>query len=83
MRQIDLAEALNSWAAKNIHIETDDLVKVTPVWRDASFTLKYYTDALFDFPFWFGFSKRNFQVLVSYSNYYILMIIHIFCICLI
>ncbi|KAG7224575.1 hypothetical protein INR49_011327 [Caranx melampygus] len=59
---VDLSEALDSWAAKNIHLKTDDLIKVTPVWRDSSFTLKYYSDALFDFPFWFGFSKRNFQL---------------------
>uniref|UniRef100_A0A3B3BXH5 Mesenteric estrogen dependent adipogenesis n=1 Tax=Oryzias melastigma TaxID=30732 RepID=A0A3B3BXH5_ORYME len=32
-----------------------------PVWRDASFTLKYESDALFDFPHWFGFSKRTFK----------------------
>ncbi|XP_067464376.1 mesenteric estrogen-dependent adipogenesis protein-like [Thunnus thynnus] len=59
---IDLTEALESWAAKNIHIATDDLIKVEPVWRDASFTLKYYSDALFDFPHWFGLSKRKFQL---------------------
>ncbi|CAK6969055.1 mesenteric estrogen-dependent adipogenesis protein-like isoform X1 [Scomber scombrus] len=50
---IDLTEALESWT---------DLVKVEPVWRDASFTLKYYSDALFDFPHWFGFSKRTFKL---------------------
>ncbi|XP_022594526.1 mesenteric estrogen-dependent adipogenesis protein [Seriola dumerili] len=59
---IDLTQALDSWAAKNIHIKTDKLIKVKPVWRDASFTLKYYSDALFDFPHWFGFSKRNFKL---------------------
>ncbi|XP_028451357.1 mesenteric estrogen-dependent adipogenesis protein isoform X2 [Perca flavescens] len=58
---IDLTELLESWAAKNIHIITDKL-KVKPVWRDASFTLKYYSDALFDFPHWFGFSKRTFNL---------------------
>uniref|UniRef100_A0A3Q4HM63 Uncharacterized protein n=1 Tax=Neolamprologus brichardi TaxID=32507 RepID=A0A3Q4HM63_NEOBR len=40
---------------------SDDLMKVKPVWRDASFTLKYYSDALFDFPHWLGFSKRTFK----------------------
>ncbi|XP_031136445.1 mesenteric estrogen-dependent adipogenesis protein isoform X1 [Sander lucioperca] len=59
---IDLTELLESWAAKNIHIITDKLIKVKPVWRDASFTLKYYSDALFDFPHWFGFSKRKFNL---------------------
>ncbi|XP_018548122.1 mesenteric estrogen-dependent adipogenesis protein [Lates calcarifer] len=59
---IDLTEALESWAAKNIDIKTDNLIKVEPVWKDASFTLKYYSDALFDFPHWLGFSKRNFKL---------------------
>ena len=57
--QIDLSETLESWAAENI---TSDQRKVKPVWTDASFTLKYYSDALFDFPHWFGFSKRTFKV---------------------
>ncbi|XP_056140985.1 mesenteric estrogen-dependent adipogenesis protein-like isoform X2 [Lampris incognitus] len=34
-------------------------------WRDASFTLKYYSDAFFDFPHWFGFSKRKFQLTLT------------------
>lgn len=58
--QIDLTEEMESWAAKNLI--SDDLMKVKPVWRDASFTLKYYSDALFDFPHWLGFSKRIFKV---------------------
>uniref|UniRef100_A0A3Q3QJK6 Uncharacterized protein n=1 Tax=Monopterus albus TaxID=43700 RepID=A0A3Q3QJK6_MONAL len=37
------------------------IIKVNPAWRNASFTLKYYSDALFDFPHWFGFSKRKFK----------------------
>ncbi|XP_070773755.1 mesenteric estrogen-dependent adipogenesis protein [Enoplosus armatus] len=60
--EIDFSELLESWAAKNIHITTDEPLKVKPVWRDASFTLKYYSDALFDFPHWFGFSKRKFNL---------------------
>ncbi|XP_076606318.1 mesenteric estrogen-dependent adipogenesis protein [Chaetodon auriga] len=59
---IDLTELLESWTAKNIHIITEKGVKVKPVWRDASFTLKYHSDALFDFPHWFGFSKRKFKL---------------------
>ncbi|KAL7390454.1 hypothetical protein ABVT39_021614 [Epinephelus coioides] len=59
---IDLTEVLESWAAKNIIIITDEQKKVQPVWRDAAFTLKYYSDALFDFPHWFGFSKRTFKL---------------------
>ncbi|KAM9348891.1 mesenteric estrogen-dependent adipogenesis protein [Symphorus nematophorus] len=57
---IDLTELLESWAAKNII--TDKLKNAKPVWRDASITLKYYSDALFDFPHWFGFSKRKFKL---------------------
>lgn len=67
--QIDLTELLESWAAKNIHTVTDELIRVKPVWIDASFILKYHSDALFDFPHWFGFSKRTFKVSVSYSCY--------------
>lgn len=66
--QIDLTELLESCVARNLHIITGEPIKVTPVWRDTSFTLKYYSDALFDFPHWFGFSKRAFKV--SYSCRY-------------
>lgn len=64
--QVDLTEPLESWAAINIHMINDKLLKVKPVWRDASFTLKYHSDALFDFPHWFGFSKRKFNVSISF-----------------
>lgn len=57
---IDLTEIMENWAVKNSSVITDKLTKVQPVWRDASFTLKYYSDALFDFAHWFGFSKRTF-----------------------
>ncbi|XP_068457385.1 mesenteric estrogen-dependent adipogenesis protein [Clinocottus analis] len=60
--EIDLTEPLESWAAKNLHTITDRPMEVKPVWRDFSFTLKYYSDALFDFPHWFGFSKRKFNL---------------------
>ncbi|KAM8900674.1 mesenteric estrogen-dependent adipogenesis protein [Spinachia spinachia] len=59
---IDLTEPLESWAAKNSHVINDKTLKVQPVWRDASFTLIYHSDALFDFPYWFGFSKRQFNL---------------------
>ncbi|XP_073335444.1 mesenteric estrogen-dependent adipogenesis protein [Pagrus major] len=59
---VDLTELMESWTAKNTNVITNGLTKVQPVWRDASFTLKYYTDALFDFPHWFGFSKRQFKL---------------------
>lgn len=57
-----MSELLESWATQNLHIATDEKVKVPPGWRDFSFTIKYYSDALFDFPHWFGFSKRTFKV---------------------
>lgn len=55
--QIDLTELLQGSEAA-----ADDPRKAARVWRDASFTLKYCSDALFDFPHWFGFSKRAFKV---------------------
>lgn len=55
--QIDLTELL-----QGSEVVTDGPRKATCVWRDAYFTLKYYSDALFDFPHWFGFSKRAFKV---------------------
>lgn len=70
--QIDLTDVLESHIRKNLCFSTNGTVKVSPVWRNASFTLKYYSDALFDFPHWFGFSKRSFKVSlkkVSYSSW--------------
>lgn len=55
--QIDLTELL-----QGSEVATDDPRKAACVWRDAYFTLKYSSDALFDFPHWFGFSKRAFKV---------------------
>ncbi|TNM84781.1 hypothetical protein fugu_008959 [Takifugu bimaculatus] len=55
--QIDLSELLQS-----SEVMTCDPTKATPVWRDAYFTLKYYSDAMFDFSHWFGFSNRAFKV---------------------
>lgn len=60
--QVDLSDALESWARKHLHVKH--------AWRDASFTLKYYSDALFDFPHWFGFSKRKFSVTAATSSWY-------------
>ncbi len=68
--QIDLTELLENWVLKNLHIKTDKMIQVKPVWRNASFTLKYYSDALFDFPHWFGFSKRQFKVSVTYTRHW-------------
>ncbi|XP_029924742.1 mesenteric estrogen-dependent adipogenesis protein [Myripristis murdjan] len=58
---IDLSEVLQMWAGRNFRVVTDN-GSVTPVWTDTSFTLKYYSDALFDFPHWLGFSKRKFKL---------------------
>ncbi|XP_030010942.1 mesenteric estrogen-dependent adipogenesis protein [Sphaeramia orbicularis] len=60
---VDLTEALEDWAEKNIQMTNRNrLTGIKPVWRDASFTLKYYSDAMFDFPHWFGFSRRTFKL---------------------
>ncbi|MEQ2206814.1 hypothetical protein XENOCAPTIV_003220, partial [Xenoophorus captivus] len=56
---IDLSEILESLAA--VDVIAENLMKCNPTWKDSSFTLKYYSDALFDFPHWFGFSKRSFK----------------------
>ncbi|XP_075887864.1 mesenteric estrogen-dependent adipogenesis protein [Nelusetta ayraudi] len=53
---IDLAELLESC------VICSPPVKVSPAWTNASFTLKYSSDALFDFAHWFGFSKRLFKL---------------------
>ncbi|XP_004076240.2 mesenteric estrogen-dependent adipogenesis protein [Oryzias latipes] len=55
---IDIVEALETWTAEHP-------MRTEPVWRDASFTLKYESDALFDFPHWFGYSKRTFKLRVT------------------
>ncbi|XP_041863582.1 mesenteric estrogen-dependent adipogenesis protein-like [Melanotaenia boesemani] len=60
---VDLHEALESWIPEDLI--TDNLTKVKPVWKDTSFTLNYYSDALFDFPHWFGFSKRTFKLTLT------------------
>ncbi|XP_026228716.1 mesenteric estrogen-dependent adipogenesis protein isoform X2 [Anabas testudineus] len=57
--QIDLSEALMSCVG---NIITNKEVKVRSVRIHALFTLKYCSDALFDFPHWFGFSKRQFNL---------------------
>lgn len=47
-------------------IDLSELLRGSEVWtadpRDAYFTLKYSSDALFDFSHWFGLSKRAFKV---------------------
>nr|XP_057943209.1 mesenteric estrogen-dependent adipogenesis protein-like [Doryrhamphus excisus] len=58
--EIDLKDTLNKWAARNL--PKDNKTGIRPQWADASFTLKYHSDALFDFPYWFGLSKRRFKL---------------------
>lgn len=61
--QIDLSELLQS-----SEVMTCDPTKATRVWRDAYFTLKYYSDAMFDFSHWFGFSNRAFNVKIGRAH---------------
>ncbi|XP_036379744.1 mesenteric estrogen-dependent adipogenesis protein-like [Megalops cyprinoides] len=58
---IDLSEVLQNWMGDNFHILVDGR-KVKPFWKDTSFVLNYHSDSLFDFPYWLGFSKRQFKI---------------------
>ncbi|XP_043085282.1 mesenteric estrogen-dependent adipogenesis protein-like isoform X2 [Puntigrus tetrazona] len=58
---VDVSAALHGWVGESFHILVD-VEKVKPIWKDAHFTIKYRSDALFDFPYWFGCSKRQFRV---------------------
>lgn len=55
-----------------VQIDLSELLRGSEDWTagpcDACFTLKYYSDALFDFSHWFGFSKRAFKVNPPPSN---------------
>lgn len=64
--KVDVSAALQGWVGENIQILVD-AEKVKPTWKDAHFTIKYRSDALFDFPYWFGFSKRQFKVCFNNS----------------
>ncbi|KAM4620397.1 mesenteric estrogen-dependent adipogenesis protein [Polymixia lowei] len=61
---IDLSEALQTWTERHFHVLPGKDI-TAHVWRDTCFSLKYYSDALFDFPHWFGFSKRKFKLAVG------------------
>ncbi|CAJ1063814.1 mesenteric estrogen-dependent adipogenesis protein-like [Xyrichtys novacula] len=61
---IDFKEVLERWGEENIHMTE----KGKPVWRDTCVTLKYYSDALFDFAHWFGFSKRKFNLRLTLAS---------------
>ncbi|KAK2870964.1 hypothetical protein QQF64_002071 [Cirrhinus molitorella] len=58
---VDVSDALQGWVGESYQILVD-AGKIKPIWRDTHFTIKYRSDALFDFPYWFGFSKRQFKV---------------------
>ncbi|KAG7484425.1 hypothetical protein MATL_G00049230 [Megalops atlanticus] len=58
---IDLSEVLQNWTGENFRILVDGR-KVKPLWKDTSFVLNYHSNALFDFPYWLGFSKRHFKI---------------------
>lgn len=58
---IDFEDALRTCAGQGFRIIANG-EKIRPVWRDTSFTFKYYSDAWFDFSHWFGFSKRQFKI---------------------
>ncbi|CAM4729579.1 unnamed protein product [Leuciscus chuanchicus] len=57
---VDVSAALQGWVGENFQILVD-AEKVKPTWKDTHFTIKYRSDALFDIPYWFGFSKRQFK----------------------
>ncbi|XP_052423501.1 mesenteric estrogen-dependent adipogenesis protein isoform X1 [Carassius gibelio] len=58
---VDVSAAIQGWVGESLQILVD-AERVKPIWKDAHFTIKYRSDALFDFPYWFGFSKRQFKV---------------------
>lgn len=64
--KVDIRDALQAYVGENFRILTDG-EKVKPSWKDTHFTINYHSDALFDFPYWFGFSKRAFKV--SWNNF--------------
>ncbi|KAJ8342640.1 hypothetical protein SKAU_G00325680 [Synaphobranchus kaupii] len=58
---IDLGDIVNSWMGETFQIPVDGQ-KVKPVWKNTYFTLKYYSDALFDFSHWLGGSRRQIKI---------------------
>ncbi|RXN13158.1 mesenteric estrogen-dependent adipogenesis [Labeo rohita] len=52
---------VDGWVGEGFRILVD-MEKVKPIWKNTHFTIKYHSDALFDFPYWFGYSKRQFKV---------------------
>ncbi|XP_063059686.1 mesenteric estrogen-dependent adipogenesis protein-like [Engraulis encrasicolus] len=62
--EIDLSQALHSWVERRKNVLPSVLKGKS--WGICSFTLKYHSDALFDFSFWFGRSKRHFKINYKY-----------------
>ncbi|XP_029459022.1 mesenteric estrogen-dependent adipogenesis protein-like [Rhinatrema bivittatum] len=60
--KLDLKECLQTWTYQTNFVLPHESRFITPDWQNTSFTLKYNSDALFDFPYWFGFSKRNYTI---------------------
>uniref|UniRef100_A0A8C4RSM5 Mesenteric estrogen-dependent adipogenesis protein-like n=1 Tax=Erpetoichthys calabaricus TaxID=27687 RepID=A0A8C4RSM5_ERPCA len=60
--KVDVKAALKRWVEQEHFVISVGNEKVTPVWQNTSFAIKYSVGALFDFPFWLGFSKRSFSI---------------------
>ncbi|XP_006643111.3 mesenteric estrogen-dependent adipogenesis protein [Lepisosteus oculatus] len=60
--QMDVEDALQSWADKRGFEIPLEGRRVKPLWQHTNITLRYHSDALFDFPFWLGLSKRKFTL---------------------
>ncbi|XP_056592607.1 mesenteric estrogen-dependent adipogenesis protein-like [Triplophysa dalaica] len=62
---VDIRDALKACVGEKFRILIDG-EKVKPSWKDTHFTIKYHSDALFDFSYWFGLSKR--EIKISYCG---------------
>lgn len=58
---MDLGDIVSSWMGETFRIPVDG-EKVTPVWKNTTFAVKYRSDALFDFSHKLGLSKRQFKI---------------------
>ncbi|XP_066556384.1 mesenteric estrogen-dependent adipogenesis protein [Amia ocellicauda] len=61
--RIDVKEALQNWANETGFEMCVDGRRFKPAWTNTCFMLKCHSDALFDFPFWLGFSNHKFKLL--------------------
>ncbi|MEE6472524.1 hypothetical protein FKM82_009640 [Ascaphus truei] len=60
--KIDVADALLKWTQEEGFTLPVDSHAITPDWQNTTFKFNYHSDALFDFPYWFGCSKRTFPI---------------------